>query len=106
MRHALLLLIQLYRWVVSPLKVALAGPAARCRYEPSCSEYALQAVRLHGAFHGVRLTLGRVARCHPWGGCGCDPVPLAVKARWGIASRVGSHRAGSAPADSVSVGPN
>jgi putative membrane protein insertion efficiency factor len=78
MRHALLLLIQVYRWVLSPLKVALAGPAARCRFEPSCSEYALEAVRLHGAYHGARLALGRVARCHPWGGCGCDPVPARI----------------------------
>lgn len=78
MRHVLLLLIQVYRWVLSPLKVALAGPAARCRFDPSCSEYALEAVRLHGACRGGRLALGRLARCHPWGGCGCDPVPVRV----------------------------
>lgn len=78
MRHALLLLIQVYRWVLSPLKVALAGPSARCRFEPACSEYAMEAVRLHGAYHGARLALSRVARCHPWGGCGCDPVPTRI----------------------------
>lgn len=81
MRRALLLLIHGYRWILSPLKVALAGPGARCRFEPSCSEYALEAVRRHGAFHGGRLAVGRLARCHPWGGCGCDPVPMELVRR-------------------------
>jgi len=47
----------------------------RCRYHPSCSAYALEAVRRHGVRRGGRLALGRVCRCHPWGGHGCDPVP-------------------------------
>ncbi|MDO4904011.1 MAG: membrane protein insertion efficiency factor YidD [Lautropia sp.] len=46
-----------------------------CRYVPSCSEYALDALRLHGAGRGSWLTLKRVCRCHPWGGHGFDPVP-------------------------------
>ncbi|MGE3309690.1 MAG: membrane protein insertion efficiency factor YidD [Limisphaerales bacterium] len=75
MRHVLLLLIHGYRWVLSPLKVALAGPSARCRFEPSCSDYALEAIRRHGSWRGGWLSMRRLARCHPWGGCGHDPVP-------------------------------
>ena len=78
MGRALLFLIHGYRWILSPLKVALAGPGARCRFEPSCSEYALESIRVHGAFRGGRLALCRIARCHPWGGCGCDPVPTEL----------------------------
>lgn len=55
------------------------GPAmpAACRFEPSCSRYALEALARHGALQGGWLALRRVARCHPWGGCGHDPVPPA-----------------------------
>lgn len=101
MRHVLLLLIQVYRWVLSPLKVALAGPAARCRFEPSCSEYALEAVRLHGAYHGTRLALGRVARCHPWGGCGCDPVPTRIGCSARGSQRQATMRIAAAPSPDV-----
>jgi uncharacterized protein len=64
-----LALIRAYQLVVSPL----LGPA--CRYEPSCSEYAREAVRRHGAVRGLGLALRRLGRCHPLGGCGYDPVP-------------------------------
>ncbi len=46
-----------------------------CRYAPSCSEYALEAIQLHGSWKGGKLALKRIARCHPWGGHGFDPVP-------------------------------
>jgi hypothetical protein len=46
-----------------------------CRYLPSCSEYALEALESHGALRGGWLTLRRLGRCHPWGGFGYDPVP-------------------------------
>jgi uncharacterized protein len=77
-QHALALLIRLYRWVISPAKTMLFGPLGRCRYAPTCSEYALEAVQTHGALRGGWLALCRLARCHPWSGCGCDPVPRRV----------------------------
>ncbi len=46
-----------------------------CRYHPTCSAYALEAVQVHGALRGGWLTLRRLGRCHPWGGTGLDPVP-------------------------------
>ena len=48
-----------------------------CRYQPTCSVYALQALERHGAVKGGALMLGRLCRCHPWGGHGYDPVPGA-----------------------------
>jgi putative membrane protein insertion efficiency factor len=69
MRFALLRLIRLYQATISPaLGVA-------CRYEPSCSHYAYEAIERHGAWRGVRLAAGRLGRCRPGGGSGYDPVP-------------------------------
>lgn len=62
-------LIALYRRVISPLL------PRTCRYEPTCSAYALEAVRVHGAFRGAALAIRRIARCHPWGPGGIDRVP-------------------------------
>jgi putative membrane protein insertion efficiency factor len=67
--------IRFYRWMLSPAKTALLGPAGRCRFEPSCSAYALEAVEVHGAARGSWLALKRLCRCHPWGAFGPDPVP-------------------------------
>jgi uncharacterized protein len=63
--------VHLYRLLLSPL----LGP--HCRFYPSCSSYALQALRTHGPFRGLLLTLGRLMRCHPWCSGGLDPVPPA-----------------------------
>jgi len=65
----LVALLQAYRWTLSPL----LGP--RCRFEPSCSRYAIEAIELHGPGRGLVLAMRRLARCQPWGGFGFDPVP-------------------------------
>ena len=69
--------IRVYRAVVSPAKLFLIGAAGECRFTPSCSAYAMEAIAAHGALRGSWLALKRLARCHPWGGCGEDPVPPA-----------------------------
>lgn len=74
-RDLLLLAVRGYRLVGSPLKYSLFGPGARCRYTPTCSAYAAEALARHGALAGSALALRRLCRCHPWGGCGPDPVP-------------------------------
>jgi putative membrane protein insertion efficiency factor len=68
-------LIRGYQLLISPVLHFLAGPAAGCRFTPTCSEYFLQAVETHGVLRGGWLGLRRLARCNPWGGQGPDPVP-------------------------------
>jgi uncharacterized protein len=68
-------LVRGYQIFISPVIHFIGGPGSGCRFEPTCSEYMLQALRRHGAARGLWLGLRRLARCHPWGGCGCDPVP-------------------------------
>lgn len=62
-------LIRGYQLFISPLLLP------SCRYLPSCSEYAAEAIAAHGPWRGTALALGRLSRCHPWGGSGYDPVP-------------------------------
>ncbi|HCU85900.1 MAG: membrane protein insertion efficiency factor YidD [Verrucomicrobiales bacterium] len=76
MQLILLALLRFYRWAISPLLTALAGGTI-CRFDPSCSQYAMEAIQKHGALRGLWLTAKRLGRCHPWGGCGHDPVPAA-----------------------------
>ena len=73
MRAVLLLLIRGYQLLISPL----LGP--RCRFHPSCSQYALEAVNLHGPLRGTWLALRRLSRCHPFHAGGYDPVPPAAR---------------------------
>jgi putative membrane protein insertion efficiency factor len=68
-RRTLVAVLRIYQWVLSPL----FGPA--CRYEPSCSHYAVEAVSRHGALRGSVLSARRLLRCHPLGDSGYDPVP-------------------------------
>ena len=65
----LIALVRFYQAAISPWT-----PAA-CRYTPTCSAYAIDALREHGSLRGTWLALRRLARCHPWGGFGYDPVP-------------------------------
>lgn len=74
----LLILIKLYRLIFSPAQVFLFGPWSGCRFTPTCSQYAAEAIRRHGALAGSVLALKRICRCHPLGGCGHDPVPKAA----------------------------
>jgi putative membrane protein insertion efficiency factor len=62
-------LIKLYQWIISPV----LGPM--CRFTPTCSHYAAEALKKHGLFKGLCLAVKRISRCHPWGGSGYDPVP-------------------------------
>lgn len=65
----IILIIKLYQFIVSPLL------GSNCRYQPTCSEYSVQALREWGIFYGLFLALKRIFRCHPWGDSGYDPVP-------------------------------
>ncbi len=77
----LIFTIRLYRWTVSPVLVFLFGSGGGCRFTPSCSQYAVDAIRSQGALTGGWLAAKRVCRCHPWGDCGQDPAP---KEKFGI----------------------
>lgn len=73
----LIALIALYRYAVSPLL------GINCRFQPSCSEYAREALLQHGLIRGSWLAARRIARCHPWGGSGYDPLPERQERREG-----------------------
>ena len=62
-------------FVIHGYQVVRAGRPSPCRFDPSCSAYAVDALRTHGATRGSLLAIRRLARCHPWGGQGYDPVP-------------------------------
>ena len=64
-----LLLVRAYQLLLSPML------GASCRYTPTCSQYAIEAIRKYGPFRGGWLAIKRIGRCHPWGGHGHDPVP-------------------------------
>ncbi|HLX90256.1 MAG TPA: membrane protein insertion efficiency factor YidD [Puia sp.] len=64
-----IILIRIYQLTLSPL----LGPS--CRFKPSCSQYAVEALKKYGLFKGGWLAARRIVRCHPWGGHGYDPVP-------------------------------
>lgn len=65
----LILPIRFYQRCISPLTPPV------CRFTPTCSQYAVEAIRKHGPFKGFWLAVKRISRCHPWGGSGYDPVP-------------------------------
>ncbi len=65
----LLLPVKLYQWFISPVI------GASCRYTPTCSTYTVEALKKHGPFKGLYLSIKRIISCNPWGGHGHDPVP-------------------------------
>jgi putative membrane protein insertion efficiency factor len=65
----LIIPVKLYQWLISPL---LPGT---CRYVPTCSQYAIEALKIHGPLKGLLMGTRRILSCHPWGGHGFDPVP-------------------------------
>ncbi|MBU2019281.1 MAG: membrane protein insertion efficiency factor YidD [Bacteroidetes bacterium] len=64
-----ILCIRIYQAVISPVW------PANCRYDPTCSQYAVEAIQKRGLFIGLFLSIKRIGSCHPWGGSGFDPVP-------------------------------
>ncbi|MCK9358177.1 MAG: membrane protein insertion efficiency factor YidD [Dehalococcoidia bacterium] len=79
-RNACVLVLRAYRAVISPLYGDV------CRYYPSCSHYALQAIQQHGVVAGVALGSVRIARCHPWAAGGVDDVPARARQRYELTS--------------------
>ena len=92
-QKALCMAVRTYQLALSPVLSSLFGPSGLgCRYSPTCSAYALEAIRRHGAIRGCCMATGRLCRCHPWGSSGLDPVPGAFDST-GSASRVDSSDA-------------
>ena len=81
-RNILIIVLTLYRRVISPIYGQV------CRFFPSCSAYALEAVTVHGAIKGSWFAARRVTRCHPWSAGGLDPVPTPAHADWDDPSTV------------------
>ena len=73
MRAVLIFFVRCYQVTLSPLM------GGACRFEPTCSNYMIEALKIHGAFKGTMLGLWRILRCHPFGAHGYDPVPPAKK---------------------------
>jgi uncharacterized protein len=75
MKHLVRFFIRGYQRCLSPALHFIGGPGSGCRFTPTCSEFFLQSVEKHGVLRGSWLGIRRIARCHPWGGQGHDPVP-------------------------------
>ncbi|MBP7951329.1 MAG: membrane protein insertion efficiency factor YidD [Verrucomicrobiales bacterium] len=95
MKRLLIFLVRCYQVGISPVLHRLAGPAAGCRYSPTCSQYFIEAVKLHGAWRGGWLGIKRICRCAPWGGYGPDPVPPRPAGKCGCGG--GESAVGAAP---------
>ena len=67
--YPLIFIIKIYQFILSPLI------GKNCRYLPTCSEYAIESLRLHGLLRGSFFTIRRILKCHPFGGHGFDPIP-------------------------------
>lgn len=85
-------LLWLYQKIVSPA-LQVAAPSCGCRFAPTCSHYAREALRTHGLLAGLALTLRRLAKCGPWHPGGLDPVPAATRP----AQKISCRRVNAAP---------
>lgn len=85
MRTLLILCVRAYQVVLSPI---LGGA---CRFEPTCSNYMIEALKVHGAWKGLILGLGRLLRCHPFGESGYDPVPPRGVSRQEFLKTIKNH---------------
>jgi putative membrane protein insertion efficiency factor len=74
-QHILVAAIHAYRWAISPAQIFIFGSTGGCRFTPTCSQYAVEAMQAHGVLAGTLLATKRICRCHPWAKCGHDPVP-------------------------------
>jgi putative membrane protein insertion efficiency factor len=90
-QHSLVWVVRGYQRLISPLLASMFGPLGHCRFEPTCSQYAIEAIQVHGAIKGCALAAWRLSRCSPWGGCGHDPVPPSHKPA-GISHPMHFHR--------------
>jgi len=73
MKKIIIYLIKFYQITLSPLL------GSNCRFQPTCSQYMIEAINLHGVLKGVRLGIKRISKCHPWGNHGYDPVPKKIE---------------------------
>jgi putative membrane protein insertion efficiency factor len=90
-------LVRLYQLVLSPLFALFDGMGGGCRYQPTCSQYCLEALAGHGTLRGLWLTLKRLGRCAPWGTWGYDPVPAPRERKPGAAETRERFRVPPAP---------
>ena len=75
MKRFLIAGVRFYQRYISKPLHAIGGPMSGCRFRPTCSQYFIEAVELHGCWKGSLLGIWRILRCNPWGGYGYDPVP-------------------------------
>jgi putative membrane protein insertion efficiency factor len=71
----LIFVIRVYRVTISPAQIFIFGATGGCRFTPTCSQFAIEAIQTRGVRAGTFLAAKRICRCHPWGDCGYDPVP-------------------------------
>ena len=95
MKHVLIGFIRAWRFAISPLYGQV------CRYHPSCSAYALEAVTVHGAVRGTWLSVRRLGRCHPWAAGGYDPVPSRATHGRGVHPQLEEHECSTSSAPSA-----